>query len=128
LQGEQRKALDLPTPIYGWFTEGFDAADFEEADAFGVGGLLPDWRNIVGNLKTDRIEDESRPASAFSNPPSAEEQQTVDGARSSLFGSNLCCGCCDLLEIVQYSWIINHRFGNLNGVISHRSRGDARRS
>ena len=44
VQGERRKALDLLTPIYGWFTEGFNTADFKEAkallDALAVGGVL----------------------------------------------------------------------------------------
>lgn len=30
-QGERRKADDLLAPIYGWFTEGFDTADLEDA-------------------------------------------------------------------------------------------------
>jgi hypothetical protein len=29
-QGERRKALDLLTPVYGWFTEGFDTADLKD--------------------------------------------------------------------------------------------------
>jgi hypothetical protein len=33
VQGERRKALDLLPPIYGWFTEGFNTADFKEAKA-----------------------------------------------------------------------------------------------
>jgi hypothetical protein len=33
VQGERRKALDLLTQIYGWFTEGFHTADFKEAKA-----------------------------------------------------------------------------------------------
>ena len=27
------KARDLLTPVYGWFTEGFDTADLKEAKA-----------------------------------------------------------------------------------------------
>ncbi len=32
-QGKQQDARDLLTPIYGWFTEGFDTADLKEAKA-----------------------------------------------------------------------------------------------
>jgi adenylate cyclase len=32
-QGRQSEARDLLAPIYGWFTEGFDTADLEEAKA-----------------------------------------------------------------------------------------------
>ena len=31
--GEQQKAYGLLGPIFGWFTEGFDTADLEEARA-----------------------------------------------------------------------------------------------
>jgi len=30
-QGQQQKARDLLAPIYGWFTEGFDTADLQDA-------------------------------------------------------------------------------------------------
>ena len=30
-QGKQAEARDLLAPIYGWFTEGFDTADLQEA-------------------------------------------------------------------------------------------------
>jgi predicted ATPase len=30
-QGKRKAAHDLLTPIYGWFTEGFDTADLKEA-------------------------------------------------------------------------------------------------
>ena len=30
-QGKQAAARDLLAPIYGWFTEGFDTADLQEA-------------------------------------------------------------------------------------------------
>ena len=30
-QGKRAEARDLLTPIYGWFTEGFDTADLQEA-------------------------------------------------------------------------------------------------
>ena len=30
-QGKRAEAYDLLTPIYGWFTEGFDTADLQEA-------------------------------------------------------------------------------------------------
>jgi class 3 adenylate cyclase/predicted ATPase len=32
-QGKRAEAYDLLTPIYGWFTEGFDTADLQEAKA-----------------------------------------------------------------------------------------------
>jgi predicted ATPase len=32
-QGRQTQAHDLLAPIYGWFTEGFDAPDLKEAKA-----------------------------------------------------------------------------------------------
>ncbi len=32
-QGKQAEARALLTPIYGWFTEGFDTADLREAKA-----------------------------------------------------------------------------------------------
>jgi hypothetical protein len=32
-RGDHRKALDLLAPVYGWFTEGFDAPDLKEAKA-----------------------------------------------------------------------------------------------
>jgi predicted ATPase len=32
-QGKQDEARELLTPIYGWFTEGFDTADLQEAKA-----------------------------------------------------------------------------------------------
>jgi predicted ATPase len=33
LQGKQAEARALLAPIYGWFTEGFGTADFQEAKA-----------------------------------------------------------------------------------------------
>ncbi len=30
-RGEPRRAVDLLAPVYGWFTEGFDTADLQEA-------------------------------------------------------------------------------------------------
>jgi adenylate cyclase len=30
-QGKRAVAYELPAPIYGWFTEGFDTADLQEA-------------------------------------------------------------------------------------------------
>ena len=33
LQGEWEEARALLAPIYGWFTEGFDTADLQEAQA-----------------------------------------------------------------------------------------------
>jgi predicted ATPase len=32
-QGKRKEAHDLLAPIYGWFTEGFDTADLQEAEA-----------------------------------------------------------------------------------------------
>ena len=32
-QGKQDEARDLLAPVYGWFTEGFDARDLKEAKA-----------------------------------------------------------------------------------------------
>src|SRR5262245_42443031 len=32
-QGKRAAAYDLLAPIYGWFTEGFDTADLQEASA-----------------------------------------------------------------------------------------------
>jgi predicted ATPase len=32
-QGKRQEAHDLLAPIYGWFTEGFDTADLQEAQA-----------------------------------------------------------------------------------------------
>jgi len=32
-QGKHAEAHELLTPIYGWFTEGFDTADLQEAKA-----------------------------------------------------------------------------------------------
>ena len=31
-QGKRTEAYELLTPIYGWFTEGFDTADLQEAN------------------------------------------------------------------------------------------------
>ena len=32
-QGKRQEAYDLLTPVYSWFTEGFDTADLQEAKA-----------------------------------------------------------------------------------------------
>jgi predicted ATPase len=32
-QGKRQEGYDLLAPIYGWFTEGFDTADLQEAKA-----------------------------------------------------------------------------------------------
>ena len=32
-QGKRTKPIELLAPIYGWFTEGFDTADLQEAKA-----------------------------------------------------------------------------------------------
>ena len=36
-QGKRQEAHDLLAPIYGWFTEGFDTADLQEAQALVEG-------------------------------------------------------------------------------------------
>ena len=35
-QGKRAEACELLAPIYGWFTEGFDTADLQEAKALLV--------------------------------------------------------------------------------------------
>jgi predicted ATPase len=37
-QGKRQEAYDLLAPVYGWFTEGFDTADVQEAKA-----LIEEW-------------------------------------------------------------------------------------
>ncbi len=32
-QDKRQEAVDLLAPVYGWFTEGFDTADLQEAKA-----------------------------------------------------------------------------------------------
>jgi hypothetical protein len=32
-QGKRAEACELLAPVYGWFTEGFDTADLQEAKA-----------------------------------------------------------------------------------------------
>ena len=32
-QGKRNEARELPSPVYGWFTEGFDTRDLKEAKA-----------------------------------------------------------------------------------------------
>jgi predicted ATPase len=32
-QGKRQETYDLLSPVYGWFTEGFDTADLKEAKA-----------------------------------------------------------------------------------------------
>ena len=32
-QGKRQEAHDLLAPVYGWFTEGFDTADLQDAKA-----------------------------------------------------------------------------------------------
>ena len=46
-QGQRAAARDLLAPIYGWFTEGFDTADLQEAKA-----LLVSWRDNSGGHPT----------------------------------------------------------------------------
>ena len=31
--GERTRAADLPAPVYGWYTEGFDTLDLKQAEA-----------------------------------------------------------------------------------------------
>jgi hypothetical protein len=38
-QGKRNEARDLLTPVYNWFTEGFDTLDLKEAKA--LLGMLP---------------------------------------------------------------------------------------
>jgi predicted ATPase len=38
-KGERAQARDLLAPVYGWFTEGFETADLQDAEA-----LLEDLR------------------------------------------------------------------------------------
>jgi len=42
-QGKRKEAYDLLAPVYGWFTEGFDTADLQDARALleELGGNLP---------------------------------------------------------------------------------------
>jgi predicted ATPase len=37
-QGKREETRELLAPVYGWFTEGFDTADLQEAEA-----LLDEW-------------------------------------------------------------------------------------
>jgi predicted ATPase len=32
-QGKLQRAHELPAPVYGWFTEGFDTVDLKQAKA-----------------------------------------------------------------------------------------------
>jgi predicted ATPase len=36
-QGKREEVRELLAPIYGWFTEGFDTADLQEAQALPKG-------------------------------------------------------------------------------------------
>jgi predicted ATPase len=47
-QGKRDEARELLTPLYGWFTEGFDTADLQEAKALlqELSGLVPVRRTI----------------------------------------------------------------------------------
>ena len=43
-QGKRTAAYALLAPIYGWFTEGFDTADLQDAKAFcRIFHLKPSW-------------------------------------------------------------------------------------
>src|SRR3989442_5645207 len=52
-QGKQAAARDLLAPIYGWFTEGFDTADLQEAKALLEEPARQIWReqHIVDTLR-----------------------------------------------------------------------------
>ena len=43
-QGKRTEARELLAPIYGWFTEGFDTADLQEAKALLEAWLTRRWR------------------------------------------------------------------------------------
>jgi predicted ATPase len=42
LQGKRAAAYDLLAPVYGWFTEGFDTSDLQEAKALLNGMITND--------------------------------------------------------------------------------------
>ena len=46
-QGKQEEAQALLAPVYGWFTEGFDTADLQEART-----LLKSWKDKTGVYST----------------------------------------------------------------------------
>ena len=43
-QGKRDEAHELLAPVYGWFTEGFDTADLQEAKALLEGLTSPRGR------------------------------------------------------------------------------------
>jgi predicted ATPase len=47
-QGKRDEARDLLTPVYGWFTEGFDTLDLKEAKAL-LDELAPPPSPISGS-------------------------------------------------------------------------------
>ena len=51
-QGQQTEAYELLAPIYGWFTEGFDTADLQEAKALleVLGGAIMMFDEILGQI------------------------------------------------------------------------------
>jgi predicted ATPase len=51
-KGRREEARDLLTPVYGWFTEGFDAPDLKEAEALLE--ALDAWPNTRLALTTSR--------------------------------------------------------------------------
>ena len=64
-QGKRAEAHALLAPIYGWFTEGFDTADLQEAKV-----LLKSWQdNAVGT--TTRVT--HRPTASHRGVTTAEE-------------------------------------------------------
>ena len=50
-QGKRDEARDLLAPVYGWFTEGFDTLDLEEAKALlSVPDMATQCRHIYPPL------------------------------------------------------------------------------
>ena len=60
-QGKRNEVRELPAPVYGWFTEGFDTRDLKEAKALlddlelersdgsralGQLGMRPPWGSL----------------------------------------------------------------------------------
>jgi hypothetical protein len=49
-QGKCQDAYDLLSPVYGWFTEGFDTADLKDAKAW-----LDELSTDKGVIKSDKV-------------------------------------------------------------------------
>ena len=45
-QGKSQQARELLTPVYGWFTEGFDTRDLKDAKAL-LGELTADFKSAT---------------------------------------------------------------------------------